>query len=348
MEHSEIDMLVQSAQRWFAQTDPHSERVARFEKGNAAAPKNWSEMAEMGWLGLTVPEHLGGFGASAGVAFELLRRAGRDARPEPLGLHLLLAPRIAAALPDTATHLLTGDMRIAMADLARAGNGLAYEAGMLSGQVRGVEGIDGATHVLVPLERPNDIAGMAVLLDLNASSIIKKAARYVDGRCSAQLTLTQVPVRESIPTRMAIDLAAAAHVADASGVLEEAFQMTLEYLKQRMQFGKPLSAQQAIQHRMAEVFCDLQQQLAIAGRLAQELDAAPEGLWPSLPVAKSYVARRVLRAVGALIQVSGGIAVTEEYRLTHLYRRLHVAAQLYGTPEEQLARIDPRSLLRPS
>lgn len=346
MEHSEIEMLVQSAQRWFAQTDPHSERVARFEKGNVATPTSWSEMAEMGWLGLTLPENLGGFGASTGVAFELLRRVGRDARPEPLGLHLLLAPCIAAALPDTAEPLLTGDMRIAMANRVRAGSSLTWDAGKLSGPVRGVEGIDGATHVLVPLEQPSDSSGMAVLLDLSAAGISKEAARYVDGRCSAQLMLTQVPAREAISSRMAVDLAAAAHVADASGVLEEAFQMTLEYLKQRTQFGKPLSAQQAIQHRMAEVFCDLQQQLAIAGRLAQELDAVPEGPWPSLPVAKSYLARRVLRAVGALIQVSGGIAVTEEYRLTHLYRRLHVAAQLYGTPEEQLARIDPRSLLR--
>jgi len=121
--------------------------------------------------------------------------------------------------------------------------------------------------------------------------------------------------------------------------------MTLDYLRQRVQFGKPLAAQQAIQHRMAEVFCDLQQQLALTGRLAAEIDAAPAGAWPMLPVAKSFVGRRVLRGVGALIQLSGGIAVTEEYRLTHLYRRLHVAAQLHGAAEAQLARIDVRATL---
>lgn len=348
MDHSEVEMLVQSAERWFAQTDPHSERVSKFSKGNLSNPETWSDMAEMGWLGLTLPEHLGGIGASMTAAFELLRRSGRDARAEPLGLHLLLAPRVAQVLPDTAEALLTGRMRIAMADRSKATGDLKLEAGRLSGTVRGVEGIEMATHVLVPVEVRNTSRGMAVLVDLKSSGVDQKPARFVDGRSSALLTLNQVPASEISFADEAIDLAAAAHVADASGVLEEALQMTLDYLKQRVQFGKPLSAQQAIQHRMAEVFCDLQQQLAIGGRLAEELDAFPSGPWPSLAVAKSYLARRVLRAVGVLIQVSGGIAVTEEYRLTHLYRRLHVAAQLYGTPEEQLARIDARALLRPA
>lgn len=348
MEHSEVEMLVQSAERWFGQTDPHRERVSKFDKGNVATSGSWSEMAEMGWLGMTLPERLGGSGASMTAAFELLRRSGRDARPEPLGLHLLLAPRVAEAIPAAADALMSGAMRFAMADRSRVGDAPVLESGRLSGGIHGVEGIADATHVLIPVDRVESKRGAAVLVDLTAAGVAREPARYVDGRASALLTLKDVPVTQVLPADMAIDLAAAAQVADASGVLEEAFHMTLDYIKQREQFGKPLSAQQALQHRMAEVFCDLQQQLALAGRLAQELDAAPNGPWPTLAVAKSYVARCVLRAAGTLIQVSGGIAVTEEYRLTHLYRRLHVAAQLYGTPEEQLARIDARALLRPS
>ncbi|MBF5007262.1 acyl-CoA dehydrogenase family protein [Diaphorobacter caeni] len=348
MEHSEVEMLVQSAERWFAQNEPHTDRVSTFEKGNHATASSWSEMAEMGWLGLTLPEHLGGFGASMTAAFALLRRSGRDARPEPIGLHLLLAPYVAAALPDTADALMSGTMRIAMADRSSHAGSPVLKGGRLTGSVQGVEGIADATHVLIPADDEGSGHGAAALVALTAPGVASQPARYVDGRASALLNLRDVPAVRVMPADRAVDLAAAAQVADASGVLEEAFLMTLEYLKQREQFGKPLASQQALQHRMAEVFCDLQQQLALAGRLALELDAAPHGPWPSLAVAKSYVARRVLRAAGALIQVSGGIAVTEEYRLTHLYRRLHVAAQLYGTPEEQLARIDARALLRPS
>ncbi|MDB5848338.1 MAG: acyl-CoA dehydrogenase domain protein, partial [Rhodoferax sp.] len=111
------------------------------------------------------------------------------------------------------------------------------------------------------------------------------------------------------------------------------------------QFGKPLSAQQAVQHKMAEIFCDLQQLLALAGRLATEIDTAPGGPWPTLAPAKSFIGRRALRACGQLVQVSGGIAVTEEYKLGHFYRRLHVAAALFGNAEQQLARIDIRRQL---
>ena len=96
---------------------------------------------------------------------------------------------------------------------------------------------------------------------------------------------------------------------------------------------------------MAEIFCDLQQALALTERLAQEIDAEAAGPWPTLPVAKSFVGRRVLRGVGALIQVTGGIAVTEEYRLTHWYRRLHVNAQCFGAAEAQLNRIEVRRQL---
>lgn len=345
MEQSELEMLVQSAQRWFARNTPHGERVASFSRGNVAAPGAWNEMAGMGWLGLTLPESQGGSGAGAAEAFDLLRSAGRDARPEPLGLHLMLAPRVASAIPDMGPSLADGSVRLAMADGARAGNRALLEGGRLSGELRAVEGIADATHVLVPVGAAGQPGNPAMLLDLKHAGIVQSRARWVDGRVSAVLTLRDVPAVEAMPADTAIDLAAAAQVADASGVMQEAFVMTLDYLRQRVQFGKPLSSQQAIQHRMAEVFCDMQLQFALASRLAHELDAAPSGPWPTLAVAKSYVGRRVLRAVGALIQVSGGIAVTEEYRLTHLYRRLHVAAQLYGTPETQLERIDARALL---
>ena len=66
---------------------------------------------------------------------------------------------------------------------------------------------------------------------------------------------------------------------------------------------------------------------------------------PTLAPAKAFVGRRALRAAGQLIQVSGGIAVAEEYKLTHCNRRLHVAAALFGSAEAQLARIDVRAQL---
>jgi alkylation response protein AidB-like acyl-CoA dehydrogenase len=342
MDHDDLTLLLDTAERWFAGHAPLAERVATFRSGQHEPEGAWERFAEMGWTALTLPEAQGGFGASTAQAFELLRRAGRDARPEPLGLQLLLAPRVAQALPDCAGALAEGRLRLAMADLPQRGGSLRWDGRALSGTVPVVDGLEHATQLLVPLAGE---AAPLLLVDLAAPGITRTPARLLDGRATARLAFERVPARRAGDAALALDLAAAAQVADCSGVFESAFEMTLDYLKQRVQFGKPLAAQQAIQHRMAEVFCDLQQQLALANRLAAEIDGAPHGPWATLPVAKSFVGRRALRGLGALIQLSGGIAVTEEYRLTHLYRRLHVAAQLFGAAEAQLARIDVRATL---
>lgn len=337
MEREELDLLLDGAKRWFAEHAPLAERVARFRDGHHAPAGAWAALAELGWLALPLPEAAGGFGASTQEGFELLRLAGRDARPEPLDLHLLLAPLLAQQAPELATPLADGSLRLAMADA----RGLQWAEGRLSGQAGTLLGGAQASHALLPLA-----SGGLALLDLAAPGVAHTPARLVDGRATAQLRLAQAPARHwSGLATQALDRGAAALVADATGVFEAAFELTLEHLKQRTQFGKPLSANQALQHRMAEIFCDLQQALALADRLAQEIDADAAGPWPVLPVAKSFVGRRVLRGVGALIQVTGGIAVTEDYRLTHWYRRLHVNAQCFGAAEAQLARIDVRRQL---
>lgn len=343
MDHDDLTLLLDTAERWFADHSPLADRVTAFRDGQHEPDGAWAQFAEMGWTALTLPEARGGFGAGAAQAFELLRRAGRDARPEPLGLHLLLAPHVVQALPALAEPLIAGEMRLAMADVPQRSSALRWDGTALSGTLPVIDGLGHATHLLVPLAA--QAKAPLLLVDLAAPGITCTPARLVDGRSTARLLFERVQAQPAGDAALALDLAAAAQVADCSGVFELAFEMTLAYLKQRVQFGKPLSAQQAIQHRMAEVFCDLQQQLALARRLAAEIDAAPAGAWPTLPVAKSFVGRRALRGVGALIQLSGGIAVTEEYQLTHLYRRLHVAALLFGAAEAQLARIDVRTTL---
>jgi alkylation response protein AidB-like acyl-CoA dehydrogenase len=220
--------------------------------------------------------------------------------------------------------------------------------GHLHGRAGALLGAEYATHLLLPATDADGQLGLAEVA-LTAGGIHSQAARLVDGRTTWQIRFDGAPARwlsrGGDTASQAVDLAAASLVADSAGVLEAAFDLTLDYLKQRVQFGKPLSAQQAVQHKMAEVFCDLQQLMALSRRVAAEMDVAPRGPWPTLAAAKAYLGRRALRACGQLIQVSGGIAVTEEYKLTQFYRRLHVSATLFGTAEAQLARIDVRESL---
>ena len=89
MEREELDLLLDGARRWFAEHAPLSERVARFRQGHSAPVGSWDALADLGWLALPLPEEADGFGAPAGACFELLRLAGRDARPEALDLSLI-------------------------------------------------------------------------------------------------------------------------------------------------------------------------------------------------------------------------------------------------------------------
>lgn len=343
MDKDDISLLLQTAERWFADHNPLAERAARVRMGHHAPQEAWRQMADMGWLSLTLDEGQEGFAAGHGAAFELLRRAGRDARPEPLDVHLLLAPLVARALPSAAAVLAAGDMRLALADVPKRSAPLQWSGERVSGELPVIYGAEHATHLLLPVAGPP--GAPLLLVDMGGPGVQSRPARLVDARASCQLRLDAVPARPVGLASRALDLAAAGLVADACGSFEAAFALTLDYLKQRVQFGRPLSTQQAVQHRMAEIFCDLQQHVALATRLATEMDTAPEGPWSTLPAAKSFVGRRTLRAVGGLIQLSGGIAVTEEYQLTHLYRRLHVAAQLFGSAQAQLARIDATDAL---
>lgn len=345
MDQDDFEMVLDAAQRWFDQEHPLADRLATFERGYRAAPTAWAAMEHMGWTTLAQPETQGGFGATVDQCFAFIRRAGREARPEPIDLMLMLAG--APALP------VDGATRLALADVDTGPQALRFSA---DGQhVYGRSGVlyggDQATHALLPVSVGAGRARLACVA-LGSASVRQEPVRLLDGRHTLRLHLEDAafkavgsgPAAET-NARQVLERAAAGLVADACGVFEAAFELTLDYLKQRRQFGKPLSSQQALQQRMADIFCDLQFLLSLTRRLALEMEAAPQGPWPTLPVAKSFVGRRALRGLGHLIQVSGGIGMSEEYRLGHFYKRLHVAATLFGDAEQQLARIHPRQTL---
>ena len=353
MEPEELKLLLASAQRWFNDNNTFETRVASFREGHRQQPGDWATLAEMGWLALPLSEEDGGFGAGYVERLALIQLAGGHVRPEALETHCLLASEVAAANPAYAEALAAGTMRLGMADLSDRG-GMVVDASdgacVLSGSSGPVLGAQEATHYIVLFKEASG-ALRAALIAANASGLSAASARLIDKRDTVLLTLDGVSglwldTAAGVGSGQRLrDLAAAGQVADAAGVLEAGFNLTLDYLKQRQQFGKPLSQLQAVQHKMADIFCDVKQMLALAERLAQEMDADPAGPWPSLPVAKAFVGRRAIRGMGQLIQLSGGIGVTEEYKITHLYRRLHVAAALFGSTESQLSRIDVRHAL---
>ena len=377
MDTHEVDLLMDTATRWFAS---HADQAASLETDGPDATLVWQAYADLGWLALTLPEACGGVGADTQTALRLARLNGRALASTPLELHLMLAPwllRIGGATPSAwAEDLASGAMRLGLAD---AGRQAVITGGCITVQSTEVYGGATATHILVIGCDSETARECVALLSADAAGVVRSPARWLDGRpcvrvlaSEAAATVLQeaktlevsrepapAPGPKAAPEPMhepafepAPDLArqlrlraSTALAADAAGAFEAAFDMTLVYLKQRVQFGKPLSTLQAVQHGMADIFCDLQQLLALVERLGLE-DADGNGADPNTLVAtKSQLGRHALRGLGQLIQLSGGIGVTDEYRLGRYYKRLHVAATLFGTFEDVLRELDIRQAL---
>lgn len=344
MNREDTRLILSTLERHFAQHAPLDERLARFRAPVDPAEDGWQQLAELGVTALPIPEAQDGLGAGWAPRLAVLRAAGAAARPELLALHLAAADwlleRRPEAAADLAAMLVAGEMRLGLAE-TRCDDA---SAPLTTGPALVLGG--GASHLLLVVTNARGRCGVA-LQTHGAAGVAVTPARLLDGRPALRVTLEGcapdwliAPGADDAAVQALRDRLAAALFADAVGAFEAAFALTLDYLKQRRQFGQALAGFQALQHAMADLYCDLQQGVALQERLAAEMDLGG-GQSPLLPVAAAFLHRRLLPAVGQLIQLSGGIGMTEDYALGLYYKRAQVAAGLAGNLDTHLARITP-------
>jgi alkylation response protein AidB-like acyl-CoA dehydrogenase len=136
----------------------------------------------------------------------------------------------------------------------------------------------------------------------------------------------------------ALDRAALAQVAEGLGCMEAVLEITSDYLKTRQQFGQPIGKFQALQHRMAEMFVEVQETRSILYRGMAHLDAAPAQRKLAVSAAKVMLGSAGRIVGGQGIQLHGGIGLTDEYPIGHYYKRLLTLEKLYGDAEWHLGR----------
>ena len=124
--------------------------------------------------------------------------------------------------------------------------------------------------------------------------------------------------------------------AEALGAMESALSMTVDYLKTRKQFGRPIGSFQAVQHRMADLLTEVEQARSAVWNLAGNLDAPDRDR--HVAATKSLVGRVALYVAEETIQLHGGIGMTEEYELAPLARRLLAADARFGDSDHHLER----------
>lgn len=298
-------------------------------------PGAWREMADMGWLGVAIEEADGGLGRRIGSMALLARHAGAAGINEPLlsawvAAEVLRAHGSAAQRERWLAPLMAGALRVACA----FGTALTLHEGRLSGRVEVVADADIADLLLL------QVNGRWHAMATDGAGLQRTTYPLLDGRGAATLDLQACmaePLNDTRGDTPAL-LAALVAAADAIGAMETAFELTLEYVKTRQQFGSAIGHNQVVVHRTVDMFLRLKESLAVLDQASEAMasnDAARAG---EVHAAKAFVPPQGRLLVQEAVQLHGGIGITEEYAVSHCLRRVLVNEQLFGSTGEHLRR----------
>jgi alkylation response protein AidB-like acyl-CoA dehydrogenase len=319
----------------------------------------WQNMAELGWASIILPEQYGGldFGflglgtvleetgrtlaatpllSSAVIGASAILLGGNDLQKESL-LPEIAAGRLtlALALEESNHHKPTA---LAMSAVSENDHYL------LNGDKLFV--VDGhSADKLIVAARTSGAAGVSDGISLfvvngNAEGITRRRTVMADSRNAANIRFenVQVPVAQLLgevdagwailePT---LDRARVALSAEMLGSAWEAFERTVEYLKERDQFGAKIGSFQALQHRASEMFIELELARSVVLQALSTVDDSPEQLPLLASLAKARLNDVAKLVTNEAVQMHGGIGVTDELEIGFFLKRARVAMQLYG------------------
>ncbi len=293
------------------------------------APEDWSSMAELGWLGLRTPERLGG--ASMGMAefCALAEELGRGLIPEA-ALHVTA---IAPLLPDDErTHVISGKQIVLPAWQEALGDpdklSTRFAGGRAHGSKRFVPYAESASAFLITTSQ-----GL-ILVARDANGLSLTTEKRQDGGHWGTLTLEGVAAREINGTpdgvREEIVLALAAYLL---GVMERAFDITREYLKTRRQFDQPIGSFQALQHRMVDLYFQIELTRASVGQAAALFDRGEEPLQQQRAAsrAKARASDAAMLVTRSAVQLHGAIGYTDDHDIGLFLRKAMVLSNAFGS-----------------
>ena len=306
----QIAMLRESAQGLLG-TGPARARALRFTAPGFDTGL-LRQMGEAGWIGVAVPEDMGGTGLGMGEMVALAEEVGRTLAPEPLTA-LQLSAHLLAGHPLLA-QLLAGEAVVLTAWQDRPNS---LDSGG-EGPRRFVPMAGGATHILWP-ERE----GLRLLARDEVE--IATEATQDGGHVGTVRRLAPGAALPAGDLSGALDRAALATAAELLGGMEAAFAMTLDYLRTRQQFGRIIGTFQALQHKAA----DARMQISLT-RAAVEEAALAEAAPALASRAKARASEAAMLVQQACVQLHGGIGYTDDYDVGLYLRRAMVLAPMYG------------------
>jgi alkylation response protein AidB-like acyl-CoA dehydrogenase len=299
----------------------------------------WAQLAANGWLGASVPEVQGGVGLTLGEIVLLLEHAGNRLMPEPLVLALGAASLLAQCDTTPARQLLA-DLIAGKAMCVPAGAEMSGE-GRLPLKLDNEQRLTGTTayisdgHIGTVFLAPVDGAIYAIARD--TPGVVIESEETVDGGSItrlrfdgvklADLTLLQKGPEASAAFATAIDLMRLGYAALLVGLMDEALDTTVAYLKDRRQFGVPIGSFQALQHRAASLYVIIKSARALLNEAAK---AGAERRSVAALGAKAYAAKAAMQTVQECVALHGAIGYTEEYKMSLFFRRAMALAVAGG------------------
>jgi len=334
--------------------------VARYAAGAHAGTEKWPQFAELGWLAIGAPDDLGGFGGPIETLL-LMEQFGRGLVTSPYVAQVVLAGQIlrAADRTELLERLVEGTERFAVAyeePHARYDPAVVKTSAVREGDAYVLRGtkvrvLDASTAntLIVSARTGDEISLFAVPADAANVTLEKYASE--DGYDVANVRLDGVRVDAAqlvgplggglALLDRALDHATAALCAEGLGLMSLMLEATVEYTKQRQQFGVPIGSFQALQHRMAEMFIEVELARSMAYLAAMTLDDHTEDAVArrrGISAAKVQIAKSGRFVAQNAIQLHGGIGMSEEYKVGHYFKRITMVERLLGDADFHLRR----------
>jgi alkylation response protein AidB-like acyl-CoA dehydrogenase len=326
----------------------------------------YTEIAELGLCGLSIPEAHGGLGMGPIESMVVMEELGRGLVLEPIAHTLLAGAVLSVWAPETVKaawlpKIALGEARVVLAHQERAAR---YRLDMCDAKAvektKNTEGAKGwsltANKSIVPAGDladaflvPAMLRGQHALflVERQASGVRTRGYRTQDGSRAAEVQLdnadaTLITLDGLAALEHAVDIGIAAACAEAVGVMDTTLAITVDYMNQRKQFGVVISSFQALRHRVADMKMQLELARSMSYYASLKLNAPADERRAAMARAK-YQLGQSMRFVGQqAVQLHGGNGVTDEYMVSHCFKKLTQLEMTFGDSLHQLCEVSTR------
>ncbi len=342
------------------------EKIVKTEEG--WKPENWSKFAELGLLSVPFSEDHGGLGGTAVDTMVVMEQFGKGLVVEPFMPSILLSGNLISKLANESQaneiipKIIEGESRYVFAyvepqsrfDLSDVKTSATKDGDeyTLNGFKSVVFGASMATHIIIAArtsgEQRSEDGITLFLADIKSNGITLQTYPTIDEyraseviienlKISSDMVLGEVdkayPVVEEV-----IDLATIAACSEAVGVLQVLKDSTIDYCKQRKQFGQPISKNQAIQHKLVDMMIEYEQAKSILyAAVTADLSNADERK-KAVSGAKARIGQSIKFVGESAIQLHGGMGMVDEYMISHYFKRATMLGVLFGNVDFHMKR----------